>query len=70
MRILNHLLSYVHAQPSLGSPELITEQELGQTDISVLRKAELKDRLTSIRKAFDKQMKEKEAAAHKQVSHF
>uniref|UniRef100_A0A0W0GDV4 Alanine--tRNA ligase n=1 Tax=Moniliophthora roreri TaxID=221103 RepID=A0A0W0GDV4_MONRR len=39
--------------------------ELGQADISVLKKNELKDRLAVIRKAFDKQVKEKEAAAGK-----
>ncbi|EGO00200.1 hypothetical protein SERLA73DRAFT_107224 [Serpula lacrymans var. lacrymans S7.3] len=39
--------------------------ELGQADISVIRKAELKDRLATVRKAFDKQIKEKEAAANK-----
>ncbi|KAG6332771.1 hypothetical protein ID866_6316 [Astraeus odoratus] len=49
--------------------------ELGQADISVLRKAELKDRLAAVRKAFDKQVKEKEAAVNKAaldalVSHF
>jgi hypothetical protein len=42
-------------------------QELGQSDISVLRKAELKDRLGNIRKVFDKQMKEKETLANKAV---
>lgn len=42
-------------------------QELGQADISVLTKAELKDRLGAIRKAFDKQIKEKEAALNKSV---
>ncbi|KAG5652235.1 hypothetical protein H0H81_005729 [Sphagnurus paluster] len=39
--------------------------ELGQSDISVVKKAELKDRLASVRKAFDKQIKEKETAANK-----
>ncbi|THV06778.1 hypothetical protein K435DRAFT_743360 [Dendrothele bispora CBS 962.96] len=39
--------------------------ELGQVDISVIKKAELKDRLGAIRKAFDKQIKEREAAASK-----
>ncbi|KAF9245909.1 tRNA synthetases class II (A)-domain-containing protein [Melanogaster broomeanus] len=39
--------------------------ELGQADISVLIKAELKDRLAAVRKAFDKQIKEKEAALNK-----
>jgi alanyl-tRNA synthetase len=53
---------------SLRSPLMFLEQELGQAEISVLRKAELKDRLTAIRKAFDKQAKEKEAAANKEVS--
>ncbi|KAF9446404.1 hypothetical protein P691DRAFT_803998 [Macrolepiota fuliginosa MF-IS2] len=41
--------------------------ELNQAEISVIRKAELKDRLTAIRKAFDKQVKEKEAAANKEA---
>ncbi|KAH7885997.1 tRNA synthetases class II (A)-domain-containing protein [Phlebopus sp. FC_14] len=49
--------------------------ELGQADISVLLKAELKDRLAVVRKAFDKQIKEKEAAVNKAavsglVTHF
>ncbi|KAH7923917.1 hypothetical protein BV22DRAFT_1035825 [Leucogyrophana mollusca] len=39
--------------------------ELGQADISVILKAELKDRLAAARKAFDKQIKEKEAAVNK-----
>ncbi|KAG9314172.1 tRNA synthetases class II (A)-domain-containing protein [Chiua virens] len=39
--------------------------ELGQADISVLIKAELKERLGVIRKAFDKQIKEKEATLNK-----
>ncbi|KAJ7132903.1 tRNA synthetases class II (A)-domain-containing protein [Mycena crocata] len=41
--------------------------ELGQADISVVRKSELKERLGVIRKAFDKQIKEKEAAANKEA---
>lgn len=47
---------------------LSSTQELGQADISVLRKAELRDRLASIRKAFDKEVKEREAKANKAVS--
>ncbi|KAI9570376.1 tRNA synthetases class II (A)-domain-containing protein [Boletus coccyginus] len=39
--------------------------ELGQADISVLVKADLKERLGAIRKAFDKQIKEKEAVVNK-----
>jgi alanyl-tRNA synthetase len=39
--------------------------ELGQADISVLLKAELKDRLATVRKALDKQIKEKENAINK-----
>ena len=35
--------------------------------MSVLRKAELRDRLSAVRKAFDKQTKEKEAAALKEA---
>lgn len=46
-----------------------TSQELGQADISVLVKADLKERLGAIRKAFDKQIKEKEAALNKLVCH-
>ncbi|KAJ6475202.1 tRNA synthetases class II (A)-domain-containing protein [Mycena vitilis] len=41
--------------------------ELGQADISVVQKAELKERLGVARKAFDKQVKEKEAAANKEA---
>ncbi|TFY60907.1 hypothetical protein EVG20_g7252 [Dentipellis fragilis] len=49
--------------------------ELGQADISVLRKADLRDRLAVLRKAFDKEIKEREAAANKAaadavVAHF
>ncbi|KAG6853372.1 hypothetical protein C0991_004931 [Blastosporella zonata] len=40
---------------------------LGQSDISVIKKAELKDRLGAIRKAFDKQVKEKETLANKEA---
>ncbi|PPQ99712.1 hypothetical protein CVT24_009695 [Panaeolus cyanescens] len=39
--------------------------ELGQADISVLKKAQLKDRLATIRKAHDKAIKEREAQANK-----
>ncbi|KAF9076559.1 tRNA synthetases class II (A)-domain-containing protein [Rhodocollybia butyracea] len=39
--------------------------ELGQVDISVIKKAEMKDHLATMRKAFDKQIKEKEAATAK-----
>jgi hypothetical protein len=45
-------------------------QELGQADISVLLKAELKDRLATVRKALDKQIKEKENAMNKAVCPF
>ncbi|KAI0080521.1 hypothetical protein K474DRAFT_1657657 [Panus rudis PR-1116 ss-1] len=41
--------------------------ELNQADIALLLKKELQDKLSSIRKAFDKQVKEKEAAANKAV---
>jgi alanyl-tRNA synthetase len=51
----------------LGECEPIeAQQELGQADISVVLKAEL-ERLAVVRKAFDKQIKEKEAAANKEV---
>jgi hypothetical protein len=43
------------------------QQELNQADISVIRKAELKERLASVRKAFDKQIKDKEMVANKEV---
>ncbi|KAF9529329.1 tRNA synthetases class II (A)-domain-containing protein [Crepidotus variabilis] len=39
--------------------------ELGQADISVLRKAQLKDRLAVIRKAHDKEIKDRESQANK-----
>ncbi|KIK03536.1 hypothetical protein K443DRAFT_676709 [Laccaria amethystina LaAM-08-1] len=42
--------------------------ELGQADISVLKKAELRDRLAVIRKAVDKQVKEREAAANREAT--
>ncbi|KAJ7124864.1 tRNA synthetases class II (A)-domain-containing protein [Mycena epipterygia] len=41
--------------------------ELGQADISVVRKSELKERLGAVRKAFDKQIKEREAVANKEA---
>lgn len=41
--------------------------ELGQADFSALRKAELKERATALRKAFDKEVKDKEATATKAV---
>ncbi|THH15470.1 hypothetical protein EW146_g5010 [Bondarzewia mesenterica] len=39
--------------------------EIGQSDISLIVKSELKDRLATLRKAFDKEVKEKEAAMNK-----
>ncbi|KAI0710193.1 tRNA synthetases class II (A)-domain-containing protein [Earliella scabrosa] len=39
--------------------------QLGQADISLLKKNELRDRLATIRKSFDKYLKDKEAAANK-----
>jgi hypothetical protein len=42
-------------------------QELNQADISLIHKTELLERLTTIRKAFDKQRKDKENAANKAV---
>lgn len=42
-------------------------QDLNQADISVLRKAELKDRLAKSRKAFDDENKAREKAASKAV---
>ncbi len=46
---------------------LTWEQELGQTDISAIKKAELKERLAAMRKTFDKQIREKETALNKEV---
>lgn len=43
-------------------------QELNQADISVLRKAELKERFAKARKAFDDENKAREKAANKIVS--
>lgn len=42
-------------------------QELDQADISVIRKVALRDRLGAIRKAFDKEVKDAENAASKEV---
>lgn len=42
-------------------------QQLNQADISLLHKTELVERLTAIRKAFEKQKKDKETAANKAV---
>lgn len=47
--------------------QLPSIQELGQADISVLKKAELRDRLAVIRKAVDKQVKERETAFNREV---
>lgn len=41
--------------------------ELGQADFSAVRKTELKERATALRKAFDKEVKDKETAATKAV---
>ena len=41
--------------------------ELGQADISLIRKNALRDRLTSVRKAFDKEVKERETKAQKEA---
>ncbi|TDL24327.1 hypothetical protein BD410DRAFT_786443 [Rickenella mellea] len=41
--------------------------DLGQCDLSVLRKAELRDRLATIRKTFDKQTKEREQVLQKTI---
>ncbi|KAJ4468279.1 tRNA synthetases class II (A)-domain-containing protein [Lentinula aciculospora] len=39
--------------------------ELGQVDISIIKKNEMKERLSTMRKSFDKQLKEKDAAIAK-----
>jgi len=41
--------------------------ELNQADISVIKKADLRDRLSVMRKSFDKQVKEREASANKEA---
>lgn len=41
--------------------------ELGQADFSAVRKAELKERATTLRKAFDKEVKDKEAVSTKVI---
>jgi alanyl-tRNA synthetase len=43
------------------------QQELGQSDLSVIQKTEFRDRSTAIRKALDKSSKDREAAANKDV---
>jgi len=43
-------------------------QEIGQANISLWRKNELKDRLSALRKQFDKEVKEREAGVNKAVS--
>ncbi|KAJ7739279.1 Threonyl/alanyl tRNA synthetase [Mycena olivaceomarginata] len=57
------LLSGQEKDSGLKTPSV----ELGQGDISVVLKAELKECLAVVRKAFNKQIKEKEAAANKEV---
>jgi hypothetical protein len=42
-------------------------QELSQAGISLLRKSDMRDRLTTLRKAFDKETKEREATANRVV---
>ena len=49
--------------------ELTFDKELGTSEISVVRKYALKDRLATLRKAFDKRTKEMEQAAQKVVSY-
>lgn len=46
----------------------VISKELGQADISIIKKAELRDRLAAMRKAFDKQTKEREQSLQKAVS--
>ncbi|EMD37438.1 hypothetical protein CERSUDRAFT_83193 [Gelatoporia subvermispora B] len=60
---LNYLTSASDAEKDSGLKSFTVE--LGQAEISLLRKNELRDQLATVRKAFDKQMKEKEAAANK-----
>ena len=45
----------------------LSQQELGQSDISTILKADLRDRLGAMRKAFDKEIKDREAAINKMV---
>ena len=46
---------------------LTPHQELNQADISTLVKSTLRDKLAVVRKAFDKEIKDREAAASKAV---
>jgi alanyl-tRNA synthetase len=43
----------------------IMSQELGQSNISLRRKSVMRDRLAGVRKALDKEVKEREVAANK-----
>ncbi|OCH93133.1 hypothetical protein OBBRIDRAFT_790601 [Obba rivulosa] len=60
---LNYLTSAKDSEKDSGLKSFTVE--LGQAEISLLRKLELRDQLAAVRKAFDKQVKEKEAAANK-----
>lgn len=55
---------------SLSVVEALCAQELNQADISLIHKTQLLERLTAIRKTFDKQRKDKENAANKAVGRF
>ena len=71
-RLADDLKSRLDRIEQLGGKEKDTQlkaytTELGQADISAVRKAELKERSTTLRKAFDKEVKDREAAATKVV---
>lgn len=68
MRRSKRLVWYVVSQVCQVQTEVCHVQDLNQADISVLRKAGLKDRLAKSRKAFDDENKAREKTASKAVS--
>ena len=71
-RLADELKARLDKIEQLGGKEKDTQLkaytiELGQADLSTVRKAELKERATVLRKALDKEIKDKEAAATKVI---
>ena len=62
------LVRFLYISPMNRSQLTVINQELNQADISVLRKAQLKDEFARVRKAFDDENKAREKAASKMVS--
>ncbi|KAF4621160.1 hypothetical protein D9613_000618 [Agrocybe pediades] len=60
---LNNLEKSTGKEKDLGLKAFSVE--LGQSDISIIKKSQLKDRLAVVRKAHDKQIKDREAQANK-----